>query len=86
MSTKKASGVAKGGGGEAKAIEEDLLGPVKPGKLTEDGTLQSGGVGTLIVRIVAARDLPPAIKGGFFSNGSSNPYCMLEFEVGMCVG
>lgn len=38
-------------------------------------------VGTLIVRIVAARKLPAATGGGFFSSGSSNPYCILEFEV-----
>lgn len=38
-------------------------------------------VGTLIVRIVAARNLPAATAGGFFSSGSSNPYCILEFEV-----
>eukprot|EP00624_Nannochloropsis_granulata_P001037 evm.model.NODE_14694_length_7698_cov_13.089114.4 len=37
-------------------------------------------VGTLIVRIVAARGLPAAIAGGFFSSGSSNPYALLEFE------
>jgi hypothetical protein len=42
-------------------------------------------VGTLIVRIVAARGLPAATGGGFFSSGSSNPYCILEFEVRACV-
>lgn len=77
--TKQGGGKAGGGavaGGARGLIEDD--GPIKkPGE-----GIESGGIGTLIVRIVAARDLPAAIGGGFFSHGSSNPYCMLEFEVG----
>ena len=73
--------MAKGGGFAVRGAKVEYDGPVKPGKLTDDGDITIGGVGTLIVRIVAARDLPAAVGGGFFSSGSSNPYCMLEFEV-----
>ena len=39
------------------------------------------GIGTLIVRLVAAKNLPPATPPSFFFSGTANPYCVFDFEV-----
>jgi len=39
------------------------------------------GIGTLIVRIVAAKNLSPATAPTFFFSGTANPYCVFDFEV-----
>src|SRR6056297_2630002 len=75
------TGAAKAGG-HVKSIASYHKGPAYEGdENLEDGEFYSlTSVGTLIVRIVAARNLPAAVGGGFFSNGHSNPYAILEFE------
>jgi hypothetical protein len=65
--------VETGGGGKASGV--DKLGDEVIKKEHDSG------VGTLIVRLVAAKGLPEAVPGGFFSTGTSNPYCIFEFEV-----
>lgn len=84
--TSTSQGVFKKQSGLAKEEEDDTTccGGSKGGadvKKNGGGEIMYGGVGTLIVRVVQARNLPAATGGGFFSTGSSNPFCVLEFEV-----
>lgn len=80
----RSSSVPPGKGGAASAVPAAPGTPVRRRVGGDEEIIYTPGltsVGTLIVRIVAARGLPAATGGGFFSTGSSNPYCILEFEV-----
>lgn len=81
----KAAASSKGTAGAAGGASNVKAGkgpPHPPHHRDEDDGEYYGltSVGTLIVRIVSARGLPAVKAGGFFSNGSSNPYAILEFE------
>lgn len=78
--------------GNSENKEDDPTSFVKPGKGKHDFESAGGGVdppyilGTLIVRVVAARDLEPVQKGGGFGNllmnsarRSTNPYASVKF-------
>ncbi|GAB5033304.1 Hypothetical protein NocV09_01300450 [Nannochloropsis oceanica] len=83
-SSGKGKGRSSMGSSAAGSSDAERSSPLKAHnrKAQEDDAEYYGltSVGTLIVRIVAARGLPAAIAGGFFSSGSSNPYALLEFE------
>lgn len=90
MSKNTASAGGGGGGRGSSGSPMKAAAPSPPGTPVRrrmgmgDEVVYTPGltsVGTLIVRIVAGRKLPAATGGGFFSSGSSNPYCILEFEV-----
>jgi hypothetical protein len=77
---------------DSERNDDDPTNFVKPGKgkgdfdNTGDGTDPPYILGTLVVRVVAARDLEPVKKGGGFGHlllksggGSANPYASVKF-------